>query len=996
MKQSYSFSFSTQNVNTAPKDVGANREITLAEIITIIRSGSYPVEYEQLPELARRTYENNDTGAKENLNRIKRILPWFLASGYCPKGHNNETLQYNGVLQLDVDIKKPGGDQIAAALLKKVHELRPAGVLLAVISPSTYGIKILLATDNLNKSRHSEALQAAIEYLAQLLDIDPGLFDKVPASQPLYVPYLRNNGILYHNEDTAPLQIKFNLKAKEPERAQITYNEDTLLEAAQYLIDNKTDVANEYNGYLKILAACKNAFDENGLQIAEDLLANSAAYRQSNFSRQIRQKFKSLTRNGGNKATGATLVWLAQKNGFNPFYTRNTTILQANEDEYLTDVIQRCGINPLDVLGKTIVSPTGSGKTTFIAKFAKDNLSRRIILVLPQIAAIKQFCENNPTWKEFTGDIKGRLSIEKDERLLVTTIQSFRTLATRIHIEQYDVFFDEVHALTSDTSPDFKLKNLRLMNRIAQTARTFTGMTGTPLYNFDPAAADIPVLEVRQKTRVKKTVNFYDTKDILQTVVEMIKRSTAAGNLSAFLLNDKKLKMASVKAALKREGINAAFLNADNKNNPTFNSIVKDGTIPEGVQAIVTTTVLREGTNIYDERQVDFFIVGMHHSSTIQQITARFRKADKIDVHIIKSLKRDIKDYSGFNPAYLAKYYKEAAQRRCDEYNNQGEFKDATALLFEEHLRRNLQENAVFLNDDKKMQICYFHLNNLVYKSETAAEFSDNNLQGRNLAKYGFDIIGGKLAEYSNSLNIARTITAKCDPETSEAMKQGRKEKKEADKKAHQSVLDTLQAAVTPAAIIRQAEQNGSVPTAFKWVKELTQFYGVRMDAAINALRSIDTKSKYKQLVKRICAHRLQTDKDYLESGRLMAIQIKALEARIKVGNRYTADELRLKLVSVLALDKSINTETWQTQTDNPETVQTLNRRAVDILRWFFEVDAAGRPGGRACPRKRVFTINKINLFFVDTGFFIQLQPSPDFAQIERSIQLKEYAECPF
>ena len=115
------FALSPDRVFTKQEQARSNRKITLAELYKELQSDFLkPEVYDQLPELAAAAYNLNDAKAAKALREKKSELPYFLASGYCPKHHSNETLVYNGVLQIDIDFKVPGGDKLAADVCERV------------------------------------------------------------------------------------------------------------------------------------------------------------------------------------------------------------------------------------------------------------------------------------------------------------------------------------------------------------------------------------------------------------------------------------------------------------------------------------------------------------------------------------------------------------------------------------------------------------------------------------------------------------------------------------------------------------------------------------------------------------------------------------------------------------------------------------------------------------------------------------------------------------
>jgi hypothetical protein len=98
-----------------------------------------------------------------------------------------------------------------------------------------------------------------------------------------------------------------------------------------------------------------------------------------------------------------------------------------------------------------------------------------------------------------------------------------------------------------------------------------------------------------------------------------------------------------------------------------------------------------------------------------------------------------------------------------------------------------------------------------------------------------------------------------------------------------------------------------------------------------------------------------------------------ALFDRLQIGTKYTAEQLREVLVNVLAMDTSINLQKWQPEPEDTDAVVKVNRRVINILRVFFDIEKTGRAGSNAvlCPRKSVFSLNKIQIFGdTETTFF--------------------------
>jgi hypothetical protein len=349
-----------------------NERATLQQLVhTLQRKNTSiqpPQRYDDLPELLRQSIAG-DKSAEAQYKAIKAQLPYFTPGGYCQAGHSEATLDFNGCIQIDIDLKHQGGDTKALDLLNKVKQAKPACTLLAAISPTGYWLKIICLTDFTDKTRYKEIELEAQQYFADLLEIPLKHFDKLPgASQPCYLMFERPEASIYVNEEAQPLQIKLK-----PAGDQRRYQEDPAgdcphelaLVACEYLLHAGTNVATRYDEYIKVVAACKNAFGEAGEQICFDLLNNSPQFINSDFSKKFQQKYRRdiKERSNGRRATGWYLVALARNAGWQFDHTeKNTTRLNSQPGEKMLDTLKREGATHL-MFGAFIIAPTGHGKT---------------------------------------------------------------------------------------------------------------------------------------------------------------------------------------------------------------------------------------------------------------------------------------------------------------------------------------------------------------------------------------------------------------------------------------------------------------------------------------------------------------------------------------------------------------------------------------------------------------------------------------------------------
>lgn len=952
------FGLSPDRVNTPLDKVRPNRKVTADDIRAILTSGQYPPIYDELPGLAARAYCDGNKTAADDLQAAKKQIPYFISGGVCPIHHNNETLEYNGVLQIDIDFKHKGGDIEALALLERIKKLLIPGVIIATLSPSTYGVKLLLATNNKEIEKHGAALEFSISFLSEVLEVETKYFDTLGASQPVYLPYERTPGTLFYNSKPGVFQIPKD--APQPttdgERAAITYGSDTISAAAEYLETNHIVIATCYAEYLRIMFAVHHAFGLEGEGQALALLDNCPNFGESATKTDFSKRYRSIKHDKAKLITGNTLVRLAQVNGWTIEQTAPQRKFEGKKGEYLTNIFERYKVDFNDVFGKYIVSPTGSGKTNLTA-ILSGLPGRKVVLVVPTKALLKRVCERHKEQSAvpFFGGIQNR-QLPDGVRFIVTTVQSFKALGTRIELQQFDVILDECHGLTADTSRSFKLADLRFFyNNAKKYARSITYLTGTPLYNFHPNFAEIERWTITAPHLREKSAYIINCKNSAATVAQFFRDSVAAGRFPIVLLNDKFLKLETLKTAL--SGYNIAILNSDKKEDEVFKAITANAKIPDGIEGIITTVVLKEGNDIHDGRSFDFFIVGQHHSSTIEQISARARTAVDISVYILKHEDRKKSDRD-FNPAQYARLAIDRAQHFCDEHNAQTATDDTTALFHEHCARLAIQTAAIHKNEiNGRYEVCYFALNNEVYTAHTSAEYTNDKLQIKGLEQYGF------ICRES----ISNTTTDQHSGEMAAKIAQAKEATKEQRKEAYTTDLEALNSSINPATVIRDAENKNTVPTAFKHVATLVKNFRLNHREAIEILTgSAGGGRAFNLLLNQLRIESLRHNHNYMKGERLLALIILKLKKDIQPGKQYTADEIRKKMAAALALDKGINLQFLQPDNGDSEAITKANRKAVDLLRMFYGVTNVGKTKkipGDPCPRKSVFIIEKLVYF---------------------------------
>lgn len=319
------FSYNIARLDTKPT---SNKAINFKELVSLIQSGAsrHAAEhYQQIEKAAKRFYEHGDHRAKPDMDRVKKSLAWFQPAGFNSFGHGATGLLPNGLIQLDIDFHYSNGNSKALRLKNKIAQL--PYVALCATSPSTYGLKVLIKTDIAPDAMTDEIYQFAQKQLIKkfsiLFDVEEKDFDKFSIAQCCYLPF---DPSVFHNENAATYDVDLNLFAvKQPQSSRNTasiISDDEVSQAAKYLIENQICIANCRDEYLSFLAACKNAFGEEGKGIAFEILSFSEAFNVSEFRAKFDYNFESLKRQTGVKADKGTILHHAKQNGF--FY--NTPI----------------------------------------------------------------------------------------------------------------------------------------------------------------------------------------------------------------------------------------------------------------------------------------------------------------------------------------------------------------------------------------------------------------------------------------------------------------------------------------------------------------------------------------------------------------------------------------------------------------------------------------------------------------------------------------------
>lgn len=907
------FAFSDSNkVYTPAEKSTSNKRINFNQLVLKIKAAA-PAAIGLTRSIIKAQLLKGSTFAvaKKAAAKHKREIPYFLASGFCPIHHNDKTLtDYNGILQIDIDFKFLGGDKKAIEIKKELQKINY--IALAAISPSGYGVKALAVTNNTDKRNHAGVQKQLLKDLSKRLKIDLKSFDSLGLSQPCFIPY--DTGVYFR---TAP--VPFKVDFKEIKEGKKLTDCDTFLAAAP--TGEAWDICRKFakskgftlnNGvnhlYFSYFSTCANLLGIQQKEV-EQFAVNTGIEIKSNCIEYAYKKYNSSFGRWGDVL----------------LFKSNRKIIQGKTGEKLSEILKGT-----DVSNTRIIAPTGTGKT-FFSLFYIDGFK---VFLCPTVALVDNIC-NDEKYKDLDPlpihENARNLELVRTSKLIVCTYASFKAVAGKLGelTKDYKLIFDEYHNLTSSTAAHFRLNDLTVCLRIAPRFKSVTMLSGTELFNAHPAINALPIIEIKvpKQKKVFKLINAISS---ITAVANQMKRAIKKGEFPKVLFNDKGIKLEGLKELLKN--YNIAYFNADNKQDDEFKKVVSGGFISNDVQGIVTTTVINEGNNIYNELDYHFIIYGMFHPSEIEQFCNRPRMPKSCTGCIIRSNKRkNTKTY--FRASKYAAWLKNSCEKSCKELNLQNEI-DENLKQLEFYSRSFIQRLPITKNDFNEYEIDFLQFNNFVFEQEKLATYKDDELLKRELKRYNIEIV--ETVEDETELTKAAGAAAK-------AHKKAFKEQRE---KEYLETLHILEK--TPLAYayandrLRQRKEKlkGGEKIAYSYfieIKDTLQRLGAEQitDFIFDELRAAGTKKAKVQLLKRRLYLKILTSNvDYMKSNRMFTIVLKKLIASFTANDVLTSDQIKNRLKECLEIDKSFDLTIFE---------QERNTKALEVLNMFFEVTPVKR-----------------------------------------------------
>lgn len=598
-----------------------------------------------------------------------------------------------------------------------------------------------------------------------------------------------------------------------------------------------------------------------------------------------------------------------------------TTIISAKEGEYLSDILTKEGLPfTIEAINNTIfVAPTGTGKSVFFSK-----IEGKKVVVCPTIALCKNFIKHGAVIS--TGMVYDKRETILASDFIVTTHANLPNLLTIIDPKNYLLCVDESHNFTSSASRNFMLNDLKRTLRLSKSFAGRCFATGTDLYNFHTEFADMKKIIV-SIPKPQKQATIIEAKSVIQTTIDKAKESIRNERFPIVLLNNKKGQLKQLIEGVK--GLDFYVLNSDEKETAFFKELTETGIIPDGVKGIITTSVIKEGNDIYNQFDFDFLVCNTHeaifHSIEIEQLANRARQAKGANVSIIKPINRKkINDI--FYPNESMRYFKKRTETRCNELNN-------TPIQYLPYEKNAQFGNgyAYTQNENGVFELCELLLSYNVFEQERHFEFSNDVYQQKQLEKFGFIFSDTTIDETEETEDIKEIFNSE---------RALRKERKLIDFEA------------TKNEILEQIENGNDVVLpnvdtasdgksfAVSCYERLTEV-GIHPSQVFNLIdtEGVRSENTLNRVVKSISLWQLNRDDTYMNLQTITGLRLSLIFDSIEVGKQYSTGQLRGVMRRFLNLEKGFNTRMFD--------ANITSQKILDFTRLFFELKINNKTGLR-------------------------------------------------
>lgn len=595
------------------------------------------------------------------------------------------------------------------------------------------------------------------------------------------------------------------------------------------------------------------------------------------------------------------------------------TFLHGKDDEHLTDILIRNGIpiTAAGICGKQWNVPTGTGKTYLSAQLAKV---AKVVLCVPTTILAESIASKYGAvlWIGKQKDARA-----KSAQFIVCNYKSFQSLFGVINSKEYNLFIDEIH----NTAADIYHEPLSYIAERAELFASITTLTGTPFPQFCKAF-QLPQLNVTSPKEAKRFY-LYHCKEVRKSAAELFKKSLAAGRIPVVILNDTSTtgKLGSLLALL-QDTAGISTLNSYTKETEEFQSIVKERRLHKSTVGIITTSILKEGNDIDDEKPFDFIVIGNHHVNDLEQFANRSRNGTDVAVYWLRSSKANNKN-CGINVHGQAAEYITYTQPQIEILNNtRPTVTDSAPSAWYETIR-NLFERFPIKKTVTGYELDGLRLTVALFRMEQSAMCANVELYCERLAKLGYEV---HRETVTSNLGIQ---PFKIELESSKPDRAAIKAAKASAKEIELEEVEKIITHINNIANVHIIMEESKSSTLSKEKKILYSSYIKLVEvcshsaAIVHLKRDGISKAKIRDTLQRAALHRILIDGNELWEKRYgFAVAIFAVYTKLQTNKPYTPASLYTEFIDCLNLNSLFN---FRLRNGRQDAVRRL-------LRLFFNV----------------------------------------------------------
>lgn len=397
--------------------------------------------------------------------------------------------------------------------------------------------------------------------------------------------------------------------------------------------------------------------------------------------------------------------------------------LQETQESIEKELIRVKGHIPVEVAKELlqrkqrilVSSPTGSGKTTsFINAFKEISnqdyhfyiFSAPTIALTEQIAAEHQVPCITGGMANLRHDVTNKAIA--GQRVFVATFDKTAELVS--HLEngidygsnpraEYTIVVDEIHKYTE--AYNYRFAAIDNLETLSNVAASLIGLSGTvedilkdgfdKLIEIDNGNKKSPCLDYRVFTYDTNENGIITAENADVMLIPVIRGLLQQTRVLLFINNKERIKR--IARLLKKEGIAYQTVSSDNRKSATYTKVVESGEIEDGVQVVLTTTVLADGISIKNKLDWSCVVVAdrasqIFNPSTIKQISNRFRNDYRYFALYMRTPNPDYAEVTRFNVESDYRYKLNTVNRYVDYLNTEFEnelLKDFIPSTVEKH-----------------------------------------------------------------------------------------------------------------------------------------------------------------------------------------------------------------------------------------------------------------------------------------------------------------------